>query len=85
MTVPSPLQLTQYRNALKYFVEFTDKEWSVFSEVLYLKKIEKKQHFISEGSICNEVGFISQGSFRFYFVKDGIEISNYFCFRNELI
>jgi CRP-like cAMP-binding protein len=31
------------------------------------------------------VGFILNGSFRFYFVKQGIEISNYFCFQNEFI
>ena len=41
--------------------------------------------FVGEGKICNEVGFILNGSFRFYFVKDGIEISNYFCFQNEFI
>jgi CRP-like cAMP-binding protein len=35
--------------------------------------------------VCNEVGFILNGSFRFYFLKDGIEISSYFCFQNEFI
>ena len=41
--------------------------------------------FASHGKICNEVGFILSGSFRFFFVKDGIEISNYFSFQNEFI
>lgn len=41
--------------------------------------------FIQPGKICNEVAFILKGGFRFYFIKDGIELSNYFSFQNEFI
>lgn len=85
MSTPLPLQLAQYRSQLKKFVEFTDEEWEVFCEHLYIKKVKKKGLLISGDKVCNEVCFILKGSFRFYFVKDGIEISNYFCFQNELI
>src|SRR4051812_44811660 len=83
--VPSNLQLQQYRAQLKRFVEFTDEQWTVFTEKLYLKTVKKKEFLIAAGKTCSEVGFILAGSFRFFFVKDGVEISNYFCFQNELI
>jgi CRP-like cAMP-binding protein len=85
MLPPTNLQLKQFRLQLRKFVEFTDEEWTVFSEYLYVRKIKKKELFASGHAICNEVGFIYSGSFRFFLLRDGIEISNYFCFQNELI
>ncbi|MFL5810177.1 MAG: Crp/Fnr family transcriptional regulator, partial [Flavisolibacter sp.] len=85
MLFPSSLQLQQFRSQIKRFVQFTDKEWDIFAEHLYRKKLKKKEVFISAGKVCSEVGFIVKGSFRFFFVKDGMEISNYFSFQNEMI
>ncbi|MEO5564781.1 MAG: Crp/Fnr family transcriptional regulator [Chitinophagaceae bacterium] len=85
MKIPSHLQIQQFRSQMKKFADFTDNEWGIFVEHLYLKTLKKKELFISSNQVCNEIGFISTGSFRFYFIKDGIEISNYFCFQNELI
>lgn len=85
MQTPSALQLAQFRVQLKKFVEFTEDEWEIFTAHLYLRKIKKKELFITPGKICNEVAFIAKGSFRFYFIKDGVELSSYFCFQNEFI
>ncbi len=81
----SQLQLQIFRKHLEPFVTFTDEEWVVFCGHLYVKSIKKKKQFAAQGKVCNEVGFILNGSFRFYFLKDGIEISSYFCFQNEFI
>lgn len=64
---------------------FTDNEWAIFCKHLHLRSVKKNNRFASHEKVCNEVGFILKGSFRFFFVKDGIEISNYFCFQNEFI
>jgi hypothetical protein len=85
MEKPSQLELVQFRTALKRFVEFTDDEWLLFAGHLYRRSMNKKDVFAFADKVCYEVGFILKGSFRFYFVKDGIELSNYFCFENELI
>ena len=85
MSRPTSLQLQVYRKYLQPFVVFEEEEWNVFSEELYVKSIKKKTPFVSHGKVCNEVGFILRGSFRFFFVKDGLEISNYFSFQNDLI
>ena len=79
------MQLQIFRKNLESFVSFTDKEWSIFCDHLQLRSIKKRQRFASQEKVCSEVGFILHGSFRFFFVKDGIEISNYFCFQNEFI
>jgi CRP-like cAMP-binding protein len=85
MSAPSPLELQQFRSQLKRFVQFSDEEWEIFAIHLYKKKLKKRAVFMQTGKICNEVGFILSGSFRFYFIRDGVEVSNYFSFQNELI
>lgn len=81
----SSLQLQVFRKYLEPFVQFSEEEWSIFCKHLLLRTLKRKSRFVSGGKICNEVGFILDGSFRFYFVKDGVEISNYFSFQNEFI
>lgn len=83
--MPQPEQLIIYRKSLEQFVIFSDEEWAIFSEQLYTREIKKRQLFIGAGKICNEVGFILSGSFRFYLDKDAVEITNYFCFEGEFI
>jgi hypothetical protein len=83
--MPQPQQLVVYRKSLEHFLLFTDEEWSIFSEQLYIRNIKKRQLFVGAGKICNEVGFILSGSFRFYIDKEESEISNYFCFEGDLI
>lgn len=81
----SSLQLKVFRKHLESFVLFSDDEWTLFSQHLHLRSVKKKAQFALQGKVCNEVGFILGGSFRFFFVKDGLEISNYFSFQNEFI
>src|SRR3990170_7932464 len=81
----SSLQLQVFRKYLEPFVSFTDDEWKIFCGHLNLRSIKKRRQFASQEKVCNEVGFILHGSFRFFFVKDGTEISSYFCFQNEFI
>lgn len=74
-----------FRKQLEKFVVFTDEEWSVFVSHLKLQTVKKKDHVIETGQICKEIGFIVSGSVRFYHVKDGQEITNYFCLDHEFV
>ena len=76
---------TIFRQNLEAFVIFSEEEWMLFSEHLYLRNIKKRDPFISQGSVCHEVGFIFSGSFRFFFLKEGVELSNFFSFKGELV
>jgi len=83
--IPQPEALARFRQYLENFVVFTNAEWTLFSEQLYQRNLRKRDILVENGKICNEVGYILEGSLRFYFVKDGQEISNYFCFEGGLV
>jgi CRP-like cAMP-binding protein len=85
MAVLTPEAILRFRQHLENFVTFTDPEWALFSEKLYRRDIRKRGVLVDHGRVCNEIGYILSGSFRFFFLKDGVEISNYFCFQDELI
>lgn len=81
----SASQLVAFRRTLDKYTEFSDQEWAIFSKHLYLRSFKKKECFVRRGQVCKEIGFVASGSFRFFFEKDGVEISNYFSFAGDLI
>ena len=77
--------LNIYREFLKQYVVFNDAEWLVFSQHLTFSSLKKKQYFAVPDKICDKVGFIVTGSMRYFYIKDGQDITNYFSFENELV
>lgn len=77
--------LPALREQMNRLVVFNDEEWAVLSSHLYLMKLHKKEHFAMDGDICNDLGFIISGSLRFYYVKDGEEITGYLSRNNKFI
>jgi CRP-like cAMP-binding protein len=74
-----------FRHELEKLVTFTNEEWAIFEPHLKLRRLKKKELFTEIGKVCTEVGFIISGSIRFYHLKDGQEITNYFCLDNEFV
>lgn len=77
--------LSLYRKQLDKLVVLTQPEWDVFSKHLYARQLRKKEYFIQSGEVCKEVGLIVSGSVRLYYVKDGEEITSYFCLDSDFI
>jgi CRP-like cAMP-binding protein len=77
--------LSRYREIFGKLVEFTDEEWQIFSQGLRLEKLKKKAHFAEAGQVSRTVGLIVSGSMRCYNVKDGEEITTYFCLEDEWV
>lgn len=77
--------LPTFRKQLEKFVVFNEEEWSVFASYLKIRNVKKKEHVIENGQVCKEISFIVSGSVRFYHVKDGQDITNYFCLDNEFV
>ncbi len=50
-----------------------EEEWSALSDCLEMHAISKKKAILNEGEVCDFVAFISEGSFRYYHIKDGTE------------
>lgn len=85
MKTPTLIQLNVFRQQIIKYVEFTDSEWEIFREYLGYEVYAKKQHFLEAGAVCSYFGFIIKGSVRYYYVKDGIELTGYFTCENEFI
>jgi CRP-like cAMP-binding protein len=85
MAALTPAAIALFRQQMEMFVTFTDAEWALFAQQLYRRDIRKKEALVEHGKVCNEIGFILSGSFRFFYEKEGLEISNYFCFQGELV
>ena len=73
------------RLSIERKISLTDDEWNLIVEKTEFIKLKKNEFLQIQNSNSSYECFILKGAFRFYFVKDGIEISNYFCFQNELI
>jgi CRP-like cAMP-binding protein len=75
-----------YMNAFKNFIQqkvsVTEEEWHAFEAVLQTKQLKKKEHFLQEGKICKQIGFIVSGYVRLYYLKEGEEITKDFNFEN---
>lgn len=78
-------RLNLFRQELQQFVVFTDAEWVLFIKHVNFTVLKKKQHFVNEGNICDHIAFITNGSVRYYHIKDGEEITGYFCFEKEFV
>ena len=63
----------------------TEKDCSLFEPYLKTKNYKTKEKFLSEGKICQEIGFINKGCFRTYCLADGKEINTHFAFENEFV
>lgn len=82
---PHNHHLIQYRKGLEKFILFTDEEWQLFNQGLRLETLKKKTTFVKSGKTCKTVGFVLSGSLRLYHIKDGVEITSYFCLENEWV
>ena len=78
-------KINAFRTGLAKFVTFEESEWEILTQYLSFSTLKKKEHFVIEGKVCDYIAFIIQGAVRHYHVKDGQEITGYFCFENELL
>lgn len=76
-------ELKQFRTAMEQYVVFSEEEWQAFTPHLEFTTLKKKDHFTTEGQVCHNFAFIVNGSFRYYYLKDGTELTSYFSFKNE--
>ncbi|MFN8355641.1 MAG: Crp/Fnr family transcriptional regulator [Spirosomataceae bacterium] len=74
-----------FKNWLRHVSFLTEKDCSLFEPFLKTKNINAKEHFLTEGKVCLEIGFINKGCFRTYYLADGKEINTHFAFENEFV
>lgn len=71
---------------LKTFIErwvrVDEQAWEHFESCLGHLTLKRKEHFLKEGQICRQVGFIVKGYVRLYYLHNGEEITKDFNFEN---
>jgi len=77
--------LSIFRKGLARFITFEETEWIEFIAYLNHIIIKKRDHFSVKDKVCNDIGFIINGSVRYYHIKDGTELTGYFSFENEFV
>jgi CRP-like cAMP-binding protein len=70
-TVHAPLE--SYRAHLVKITGMQDETWEVLKDVLNVVAVDKGEHILEEGKVCNHIYFLHEGSFRSYYNKDGEE------------
>jgi CRP-like cAMP-binding protein len=78
-------QLQLFRGHLERYVVFNDNEWTAVIPHISFMRLKKKDYFAEAGKVCNYVGYLASGSVRYYHVRDGEELTAYFCFADDLV
>ncbi len=72
-------------NFMLQMVPLTDDVWNDMQQHLIHRTYSKRDVFVAEGKVCREIAFISKGSFRYYKMIDGIEVTTFFSFENNWV
>lgn len=72
-------------NNIKKFAQFDEEELHAFSMILKEKYLPKGEHFLKEGQVSNEIGYINEGLLMHYKNHDGEIIPADFAVEDEWI
>jgi CRP/FNR family transcriptional regulator, anaerobic regulatory protein len=67
------------------FLKLNDSEWKDFESCLTKVNITNNEQILRQGEHCNFIAFIHEGSFRFYYNKDGEEKITAFNFKGDFV
>lgn len=79
------------KEQLEYFIKATlknpdEEDIKSILEIFYLKQLEKDDYFKHQDEFCKHLGFIIEGSFRHYAIKDnGDEITGRISKKNDFV
>ena len=56
-----------------------------YTDKLTVRKLKKNETLWNIGEVCKEVGFITKGGMRYFFYRDGEEVTGQFFFENTFV
>ena len=77
--------MKEIRNFLGRYVALREEEWLEIASCLQEQSLPKKTCILKENVVCDYVAFVLSGSFRYYFVRDGIEKVTGFFFAGDAV
>lgn len=70
------------RSFIEQRVRLEEGAWESFEKALSLRRLKKKELFLREGQICRQLGFITKGYVRLFYMLNGEEVTKDFNFEN---
>lgn len=67
------------------FIKLHDPEWADFEKCIVKATIAKNEQLLKPGEHCNFIAFIQEGSFRFFYDKEGEVKITAFCFQGDFV
>ncbi|MEK6478808.1 Crp/Fnr family transcriptional regulator [Catalinimonas sp. 4WD22] len=68
---------------LQQLVPHDEASWLAMQSILKPKKLARHEHFLVQGQVCRQLGFITRGYVRLYYLLGDEEVTKDFNFENE--
>lgn len=75
----------QFTENLTFFQALSQESKELIQGLIQFKTFGKNEEIQSIGATCKTIYFVLAGSARIYYLKDGVEVTEYFAFENDLI
>lgn len=73
------------KRALSRIGSLSEKDWNTFCTISHEIHLEKNEFLLKAGDVCKGIYFISSGSLRTYYLRDGKEVNSSFNFKGEFV
>lgn len=77
------MDLSTLRTQITKFIQPSDTEWNEFSSKLRTRHLAKNEVYLAEGQTCRNVGLITKGALRMYYLINGEERCKDFQFEGQ--
>jgi CRP-like cAMP-binding protein len=77
--------IDKFQIAVRELIDFKEVELLALSEYVETRQYKKGEILLKEGDHCNYIGFLNNGCFNFYYMKDGVELIRGFFFPNDFV
>lgn len=75
----------RFKAQIQQIYALSDEDCERFRSAFSIKTFRKNETWTVPGQVCREIGFLSRGLFRTYYLKDGKEINSYFFFEGQFV
>ena len=80
------MEYNNLKQAFNAISNITEEDWQMLEPDLRIQKFSKEENYLSAGQIEKRIGFITKGSFRWYYINEkGEEINFHFFFDNDFV
>jgi CRP-like cAMP-binding protein len=80
------MEYLNLKNAFNSISSITEDDWLMIEPQLKVKEYKRNDYYLSAGEIEHQIGFITKGSFKWYYINTkGEEVNFHFFFDNDFV